>query len=78
MRETEFGLSAKFKVFKDFSLDRRSTSFEGSSSSFNLAVLRLKVFLQIAQLNSSTFVLNLLRNSIRIITKKVEIQIKKV
>ena len=41
MRETEFGLSAKFKLFKDFSLDRRSTSFERSSSSFNLAVTPL-------------------------------------
>ena len=38
MRETEFELSAKFKLFKDFSLYRRSTSFERSSSSFNLAV----------------------------------------
>ena len=38
MRETEFGLSAKFKLFKDFSSYRQSTSFEQSSSSFNLAV----------------------------------------
>ena len=38
MRETEFGLSAKFKLFKYFSLYRRSTRFERSSSSFNLAV----------------------------------------
>ena len=44
MRETEFGLSAKFKLFKDFSLYRRSTSFERSSSSFNLAVHKKGLF----------------------------------
>ena len=37
--------SAKFKLFKDFSFYHRSTSFERSSSSFNLAVHVNKVYI---------------------------------